>query len=89
MTQTGEDYVPSPASVGWYTINWDGAVLTLPIVERTCDELFRAPMQTTAANQDESVDQKASRIEAKTALAGPSDRSTKRRTMSSGVLRAK
>jgi hypothetical protein len=46
MTQTGEDYVPSPASVGWYTINWDGAVLTLPIVERTCDELFRAPMQT-------------------------------------------
>jgi hypothetical protein len=46
MTQTGEDYVPSPASVGFYTINWDGAMLTLPIVERTCDELFRAPMQT-------------------------------------------
>ena len=45
MTQTGEDYVPSPASVGSYSIDWDAAVLTLPLVERTCDELFRAPMQ--------------------------------------------
>ncbi len=44
MTQTGYDYVPSPASVGSYSIDWSQAVLTLPIVERTCDDMFQAPM---------------------------------------------
>ena len=44
MTQTGYDYVPSPASVGSYSIDWSGATLTLPIVERTCEDLFQAPM---------------------------------------------
>ena len=44
MTQTGYDYVPSPASVGSYSIDWSQATLTLPIVERTCDDLFQAPM---------------------------------------------
>ena len=26
MTQTGEDYVPSPASVGVYSLDWSEAV---------------------------------------------------------------
>ena len=44
MTQTGEDYVPSPASVGIYSLDWSGATLTLPLVYRTCEDLFQAPM---------------------------------------------
>jgi hypothetical protein len=44
LTQTGEDYVPSPASIGGYTINWAGATMTLPTVNRTCDDLFQAPI---------------------------------------------
>lgn len=50
MTQSGEDYVPSPASVGPYSIDWDDAVLTLPLVERSCDQLFRAPMHAYGGN---------------------------------------
>ncbi len=45
MTQTGQDYVPSSSSVGGYSIDWDESTLTLPIVKRTCDDLFQAPMQ--------------------------------------------
>ena len=45
VTQTGEDYVPSPAASGDYSINWAASTLTLPIVQRTCDDLFQAPMQ--------------------------------------------
>ena len=45
MTQTGQDYVPSSSSVGGYSIDWDSSILTLPIVKRTCDDLFQAPMQ--------------------------------------------
>ena len=44
LTQTGEDYVPSPASIGGYTVNWAGATMTLPTVNRTCDDLFQAPI---------------------------------------------
>jgi len=44
VTNTGEDYVPSPAATGWFTVNWAASTLTLPIVERTCDDLFQAPM---------------------------------------------
>ena len=44
MTQTGEDYVPSSSSVGGYSIDWSASTLTLPIVKRTCDDLFQAPM---------------------------------------------
>ena len=44
VTQTGEDYVPSPAATGWYTIGWAGSELTLPLVNRTCEDLFQAPM---------------------------------------------
>jgi hypothetical protein len=46
MSQTGEDYVPSPAVVGQYSVNWDEAVLTLPMLDRSCGDLFQAPMQT-------------------------------------------
>jgi hypothetical protein len=46
MSQTGEDYVPSPAVVGQYSVNWDEAVLTLPLLDRSCGDLFQAPMQT-------------------------------------------
>jgi hypothetical protein len=44
MTQTGYDYVPSPASAGSYSIDWSQATLTLPLIERSCDALFQAPM---------------------------------------------
>ena len=44
VTQTGEDYVPSPASTGYFTVNWAASTLTLPIVDRTCDDLFQVPM---------------------------------------------
>ena len=44
VTHTGEDYVPSPAATGWFTVNWAASTLTLPIVERTCDDLFQVPM---------------------------------------------
>ena len=45
ITNTGEDYVPSPAAAGDFSINWGESILTLPLVERTCDDLFQAPMQ--------------------------------------------
>jgi hypothetical protein len=44
VTQTGEDYVPSPAASGAVTIDWSQSTLTLPLIERTCDDLFQAPM---------------------------------------------
>ena len=46
VSQTGEDYVPSPAAIGDFTINWAASTLTLPIVYRTCDDLHQAPMQS-------------------------------------------
>jgi hypothetical protein len=44
MSQTGQDYVPSPGAIGGYSVNWAGATLTLPLVNRTCADLFQAPM---------------------------------------------
>ncbi len=44
LSQTGDDYVPSPAAVGGYTINWADSTMTLPLVNRTCADLFQAPM---------------------------------------------
>ena len=44
VTQTGEDYVPSPGASGDYSVNWAASTLTLPIVERSCDDLFQVPM---------------------------------------------
>jgi hypothetical protein len=44
LTQTGDDYVPSPAAIGGYTINWAASTMTLPLVNRTCADLFQAPM---------------------------------------------
>jgi len=51
VTQTGEDYVPSPAAAGDYSINWAASTLTLPIVHRTCGDLFQVAM---AEYSDES-----------------------------------
>lgn len=45
LSQTGEDYVPSPAAAGDYSINWETGTLTLPLANRTCDDLFQVPMQ--------------------------------------------
>ena len=45
VAQTGEDYVPSPAAAGDYSINWAATTLTLPLVQRTCDDLFQIAMQ--------------------------------------------
>ena len=50
LSQTGDDYVPSPAAVGGYTINWAASTLTLPLVNRTCDDLFQAPMHEYSAD---------------------------------------
>jgi hypothetical protein len=50
MTQTGEDYVPSPAALGGYSVNWAGASMTLPIVNRTCADLFQAPIHDYSEN---------------------------------------
>ena len=44
VTQTGEDYVPSPGASGGVTIDWSQSTLTLPTIERPCDALFQAPM---------------------------------------------
>ena len=44
MTQTGRDYVPSPGAAGGYSVNWASSELTLPIVYRTCEDLFQAPL---------------------------------------------
>ena len=44
VTQTGEDYVPSPAASGAVTIDWSQSTLTLPLIERTCGDLFQVPM---------------------------------------------
>ncbi len=52
LTQTGEDYVPSSSAVGGYSVDWSASTLTLPIVKRTCDDLFQAPMQTYGAGDD-------------------------------------
>ena len=44
VSQTGEDYVPSPMASGGVTIDWAQSTLTLPIIDRTCDDLFQVPM---------------------------------------------
>jgi len=44
LSQTGRDYVPSPGAAGGYSINWAQSTLTLPLVNRTCDDLHQAPM---------------------------------------------
>ena len=46
ITQTGEDYVPSPVSTQAVTISLDStSVLGLSSVNRTCSDLFLPPMQ--------------------------------------------
>jgi len=43
------DYVPSPAAAGGYSVNWASSELTLPLVYRTCEDLFQAPMHAYGA----------------------------------------
>jgi len=50
VSQQGEDYTPSPAAAGPYSIDWANSELTLPLVSRTCDDLFKAPMQSYGQN---------------------------------------
>ena len=46
ITQTGEDYVPSPVSIQSVTVSLDSSsVLGLSTVNRTCSDLFLPPMQ--------------------------------------------
>ena len=46
ITQTSDDYVPSPVSVQPVTVSLDAAsTLSLSTVERTCEDLFLPPMQ--------------------------------------------
>jgi hypothetical protein len=45
ISQTGEDYVPSPVSVQAVSISLtEASVLGLSVVNRTCDDLFLPPM---------------------------------------------
>ena len=45
ITQTGEDYVPSPVSTQAVTVSLDSAsILGLSLVNRTCSDLFLPPM---------------------------------------------
>ncbi|MEC8997965.1 MAG: CocE/NonD family hydrolase C-terminal non-catalytic domain-containing protein, partial [Candidatus Thermoplasmatota archaeon] len=45
ITQTGEDYVPSPVSTQAVTVSLDSAsILGLSSVNRTCSDLFLPPM---------------------------------------------
>ena len=44
VTQTGEDYVPSPLATGVVTIDWAQSTLTLPTIDRPCETLFQVPM---------------------------------------------
>ena len=47
ISQTGEDYVPSPVSTQPVTVTLgDASALGLSIVERGCDDLFLPPMQS-------------------------------------------
>ncbi|HIG03832.1 MAG TPA: CocE/NonD family hydrolase [Candidatus Poseidoniales archaeon] len=47
ILQTGEDYVPSPAAAGTISLDLsDSSVFTIPIIERSCEDLFQAPMHT-------------------------------------------
>jgi hypothetical protein len=46
ITQTGDDYLPSPVSTFPVQVSMDGqSILTLHQVERNCDDLFLPPMQ--------------------------------------------
>jgi len=46
ITQTGEDYVPSPVSIQPVTVFLDDrSTLSLSTVTRTCEDLFLPPMQ--------------------------------------------
>ncbi len=50
ITQTGDDYVPSPVSVQPVTVSLDSnSILSLSTIQRTCDDLFMPPM---IVNQD-------------------------------------
>ncbi len=45
VSQTGEDYIPSPVSTQAVTISLDGnSVIGLSTVDRSCDDLFLPPM---------------------------------------------
>ena len=50
ISQTGEDYVPSPAASGAVSIDWSQSTLTLPLIERSCGDLFQAPMLDYSTN---------------------------------------
>ncbi len=50
VSQTGEDYVPSPGASGTVFIDWSQSTLTLPLIERSCDDLFQAPMLDYSTN---------------------------------------
>ena len=46
ITQTGEDYIPSPVSTMAVTLGLGtSSILTLPVSDKNCDDLFLPPMQ--------------------------------------------
>ena len=45
ISQTGDDYIPSTVSSGYVTIGTNqNSVLSLPIIDRTADDLFVPPV---------------------------------------------
>ena len=56
MSQTGRDYVPSPAAAGGYSINSTPNQRSRCLVKRTCDDLFKHPCRIMAATANACVD---------------------------------
>ena len=55
ITQTGDDYVPSPVSIQPVTVSLDtNSILSLSTVSRTCDDLFVPPMMFVGS-EDQSI----------------------------------
>lgn len=56
VSQTGEDYIPSPVSTQAVTISLDSdSILGLSTVDRTCDDLFLPPMHEMYPSCNSSV----------------------------------
>jgi len=57
ISQTGEDYIPSPVSIQAVTISLGSdSVLGISTVDRTCDDLFLPPMHEMYSNCNQTVE---------------------------------
>ena len=57
VSQTGEDYIPSPVSTQAVTISLDSdSILGISTVDRTCDDLFLPPMHDMYPSCNQTVE---------------------------------